>query len=234
MPKTLVIFDIDGTLLFSNKVDSQCFADTYEELYSDPFPTIDWTKYPHVVDDTIFGTVIQDRFGRKADHEEMQVFKDVFVSKIRYKRLRKPELFEEVPGAVNIIEYLQNEEDVLLGIGTGGWRQPAMVKLEHLKFDTTDMFMSFADGHISRESILNASIDMAKTQHANIERIVYVGDAVWDVKTTRNLDLPFIGIRKEGDLEVLKNIGASHVLKDYLEPQKFLEYLQEARAPKTE
>jgi len=53
MSKTLVIFDIDGTLLYSNKVDSQCFADTYEELYSEPFPTIDWTKFPHVTDDTI-------------------------------------------------------------------------------------------------------------------------------------------------------------------------------------
>ncbi len=234
MAKTLVIFDIDGTLLFSNKVDSQCFADTYEDLYSERFPTIDWTKYPHVTDDTIFGTVIKNRFGRTVDYDEMQIFKDAFVSKIRYKRLRNPELFEEIPGAVNMIEYLQNEEEVLLGIGTGGWKQPAMVKLEHLKFDTSDMYMSFADGHVARESILNASIDMARTQHANIERIVYIGDAVWDVKTTRNLDLPFIGIRKEGDLEVLRNIGASHVLKDYLEPQKFLEYIQEARAPKPE
>jgi len=146
--------------------------------------------------------------------------------------LRNPELFEEVPGAVNMVEYLQREEDILLGIGTGGWRQPAMVKLKHLKFDTNDMFMSFADGHYTRESILNASIDLAKAQHTNIERVVYVGDASWDVKTTRNLNMPFIGIRKEGDLDALKNMGASYVLKDYLEHQKFLEYLQEATAPK--
>ena len=30
---TFVIFDIDGTLLYSNKIDSQCFADTYQEIY---------------------------------------------------------------------------------------------------------------------------------------------------------------------------------------------------------
>jgi len=232
MSKTLVIFDIDGTLLYSNKVDSQCFADTYEELYSEPFPTIDWTKYPHVTDDTIFGTVIKDRFGRAVDADEMQVFKDAFVSKIQYKRLRNPELFEEVPGAVNIIEYLQNEEEILLGIGTGGWRQPAMVKLKHLGFNTENMFMSFADGHYSRESMVNASIDMAKAQHANIERVVYVGDASWDVKTTRNLALPFIGIRKEGDLDALQKVGADYVLKDYLEHQKFKDYIREAKPPR--
>jgi len=34
------------------------------------------------------------------------------------------------------------------------------------------------------------------------------------------------------DADLLRNIGASNVLKDYLEPQKFLEYIRIAKAPK--
>ncbi len=37
----LVIFDVDGTLVFSEKKDSQAFADTYQMVYNRPFPTID-------------------------------------------------------------------------------------------------------------------------------------------------------------------------------------------------
>jgi len=49
----LIIFDVDGTLVFSEKLDSRCFAATYQEVYRIPFPTIDWRKYPHVSDTTI-------------------------------------------------------------------------------------------------------------------------------------------------------------------------------------
>ena len=34
MEKTLLIFDVDGTLVYSNRIDSQCFAATYEALYN--------------------------------------------------------------------------------------------------------------------------------------------------------------------------------------------------------
>ena len=52
--KTLIIFDIDGTLVYSNKVDSKCFSETYQQIYGEPFPSIDWRVYPHVTDHTIF------------------------------------------------------------------------------------------------------------------------------------------------------------------------------------
>jgi len=66
----LYLFDIDGTLLFSNKVDSKCFAQTFEEEYKQEFPSIDWNEFPHVTDHTIFRTgfhQVHDRF--PLDHE---------------------------------------------------------------------------------------------------------------------------------------------------------------------
>ena len=88
MAKTLVIFDIDGTLVYSNKIDSQCFAQTYQRIYGLEFPTIDWTKYPHVTDTTIFKTVIRQHFDRAAEAEEMVEFQHEYVALLELTRCR--------------------------------------------------------------------------------------------------------------------------------------------------
>ena len=33
----LIIFDVDATLVYSNKLDSKAFAQTYEDIYQLPF-----------------------------------------------------------------------------------------------------------------------------------------------------------------------------------------------------
>ena len=103
--------------------------------------------------------------------------------------------------------------------------------MQHLGFDTSEMHMSFADGNYTREAILEGSISSARRQHADIERLVYVGDAVWDVKTCRNMAIPFVGIRRAGDVEVLHREGAAHVLTDYLDYRKFMDYVEKADSP---
>ena len=195
MKKKLIIFDIDGTLLYSNKIDSQCFADTYEKVYQTPFPTIDWTKFPHVTDDTIFKTVIQEQFGRAASFEEMDEFRNEFVALIQKKRIETPDEFKAVKNSRRAVELLLADDSYEVGIATGGWRKPAMVKLNHIGIPTMQLHMSFADGNPTREDIINGVFQQTNALNLEFEKVVYVGDAIWDVTTTRNMNLPLIGIR---------------------------------------
>lgn len=229
-PKTLVIFDIDGTLLFSNKIDSQCFADTFEKRYQQVFPTIDWTAYPHVVDTTIFSTVIQNLFGRIPDEQEVLEFQKDFVALIEAKRVAFPDDFREVPFARQCVAQLVRDERFVVGIGTGGWRRPAMVKLKHVGISQEGLHIACADGNISREDILQEAIDKAKAV-SGFDRIVYIGDAIWDVQTTRNMDIPFIGLRRKGDHNVLLDAGAEVVIQDYKDYDGFLNLLATAKTP---
>jgi phosphoglycolate phosphatase-like HAD superfamily hydrolase len=91
--------------------------------------------------------------------------------------------------------------------------------------------MSFADGKETREEIIAASIDSAFQRHTGIDRIVYVGDAIWDVKTTRNMQLNFIGIRINGDRNVLIDEGASHVMDNYSDYEQFLHFVEHSQVP---
>ncbi len=229
--KTLIIFDIDGTLVHSNKIDSNCFSQTYLDIYGEKFPSIDWRVYPHVTDHTIFGTVIQERFGRKPDQKEINIFQNHFVNLVQEKRVEIPEAFHEVPGAKVMIDRLIKDDRFEIGVATGGWEAPARIKLKFVGINTSPMYMSFADNKITREDIVQESIDLAKAVHSDFQRMVYVGDAIWDVKTTRQMGLPLIGIRVKGDQEVLLDLGTEKVLTNYLDYEQFLEAVVEATVP---
>ena len=67
--------------------------------------------------------------------------------------------------------------------------------------------------------------------YGDFSRAVYVGDAIWDVNTTQNMQLPFIGIRTGGDVEKLKCIGAQHVVVDYTNFDAFWNAIRNAIPP---
>ncbi len=232
MKKTLIIFDVDGTLVYSNKIDSQFFADTYQTIYKKKFPTIDWRHYPHVTDHTIFNAVIQQHFNRRAEQDEIDVFQDHFVSLLENARKERPTEFLQVPYARETIQHLLENEQYVVGIGTGGWQRPACLKLQHVGIPTDQLYLSGADGKETREDITRDAIQKATAVHRSFERIVYVGDAIWDVTTTHNLSLNFVGIRREGDVHVLQQAGASIVLQDFSDQDRFLQAVDQATPPK--
>lgn len=224
--KTLVIFDIDGTLLYSNKLDSQCFADSYQRVFGKVFPTIDWTKFKHVTDHTIFHTAFHSHFNTTCSLEDIHHFQDDYIGLMSQRRVEAPHDFCEVPGAKQIINDLLSDDQYTVGIATGGWKRPALFKLDYIGIDIEPIYDSYADEKHTREEILQESIDNASSDHI-IDKIIYIGDAVWDVKTTNSMQLPLIGIRRDGDHEVLRDLGVQHVLTDFTDSTGFQRLLQE-------
>lgn len=227
----LVIFDVDATLVYSNKLDSKCFATTYESIYGLPFPTIDWRKYPHVSDTTIFKAVIHEHFNRAATEKEETYFKQTFVANITKNRALRPNEFHQVPFAKRMIEQLLGDDRFIVGVATGGWKAPAIVKLNFVNIPANQLIITGADGKETREEILKETITIAQTQYENIERIVYVGDAIWDITTTRNMNLPLIGIRYKGDLDFFYERGVEVAFKDYENSAAFLGAIFSAKVP---
>jgi len=227
----LVIFDVDGTLVYSERRDSRCFAETYEEIYGKPFPSIDWTTFPHVTDTVIFETVLQSHFKRKPTLEEVLVFEQRYLEKLMDNRKKTPHLFREVAGARKMIERISQQEGFAVAIATGGWKKSAELKLKHIGIPAEQIPLSGADGKYNREDIIHEAIRLTRIPQSTIRRTVYIGDAIWDVTTTRNLKMNFVGIRREHDHEVLQKAGARHVLSDFTDFEGFVELLHRAEPP---
>lgn len=228
---TLIIFDLDGTLVYSNRIDSRCFAETYQSIYGKEFPSIDWHVYPHVTDTSIFATVIRQQFQREVELKEVDIFQEAFVALLRERREACPEEFRIVPGARDVVHRLHADSHYAVGIATGGWQRPACLKLDHVQIDRSPIFLRGADGLHRREDILGDVQQRALQAHPQIRKVVYIGDAKWDVTTTRNMQMDFVGIRREGDHGHLLREGAGHVISDYLNYEAFLNTVHQARPP---
>lgn len=228
----LVIFDVDGTLVHSERRDSAMFGRTYEEIYGKPFPSLDWSHFPHVTDDTIFQTAIRQHFQRAVVPEEIPVFQERYMNYLRASRRERPEQFMQIPGASTLVQRLLEDQRFELGIATGGWKAPAQIKLSHVSVPHQHMVLTGADGKTTREEILEETRELSTAAGRSFDKIVYVGDATWDVRTTRNLDWSFVGIRHRGDAAVLKKAGADIVLRDYEHYDTFVKAVAEARPPR--
>ncbi len=227
----LIIFDLDGTLVHSDRRDSNYFAQAYETIYQQPFPTIDWTKYPHVTDTSIFNTVVAQHFDRSPTSDEIAFFQQHYINLLEEGRQLMPEQFQSIPGAPALMAHLHAAPDQYRTcLATGGWQAPARVKLRHVGLLSDRLGIHGADGKMTREAILSEAIEAAGGAH-QYAKIVYVGDAEWDVTTTRKMQLDFVGIRWRGDREVLQQAGASQVIENFLDLDAFFRALHLATPP---
>ena len=228
---TFLLFDVDGTLVYSEQRDSRCFAEVYKHIYGKSLPGIDWEAYPHVTDTTILTTAVEQHFRRKPNQAELLLFQEVYIERLMEKRRADPNHSLAVPGARSAIERLLQDERFRIGVATGGWEQTARLKLRHVGIPEMDLPVQGADGKHTREEIICELIDRMNNDHGPVGHIVYVGDALWDVRTMRNLRMPFIGLRWRGDSEVLLQAGARQVISNYLDYKGFLELVEKAEPP---
>jgi phosphoglycolate phosphatase-like HAD superfamily hydrolase len=137
-----------------------------------------------------------------------------------------------IPGADHALERLQREAGWAVAIATGCWQASAHFKLRHAQINFTCLPTACADAWHAREEILSDAIKQAQSHYqTTFDRMVYIGDGLWDVRTTRNLKLPFVGVGAGERAVRLRNAGASHIIPDFNDFTQFLASLREARVP---
>lgn len=227
----LAIFDIDGTLLNTNRVDSDCFIWAFAEEFSISDFDLDWSKYEYATNSGIVRAIFQRVFHRTPEELEIRRFQSRFLHLLQDVHLSKPKLFLEIRGARRFFNFLVGHLNWKVAIATGGWHEDAAFKLTAAGFSFNSIPISTSDRARDRESILEICIQESCRQY-NVDRfsrIVSFGDALWDVAAARALGLGFIGV---GDKSDLTKLGVAHVVKDYGDLDRLMELLELASVPK--
>lgn len=228
----LVIFDVDGTLALTSRVDDDCWTDAAREVLDVESMSTDWSTYSHSTDEAIASDLIRDRTDLPGTVETVHRVRDAFVVRIRAALERDPSLFRPVPGSPAVFERLA-AAGWASAIATGGWRTTACLKMDAAGVPHHGVPAAHADDAHPRESIVSIAAARAATSHdRGFDRLVYVGDGIWDVRAARRLGIGFVGIAEGERADRLRAEGATIVLPDYGDAAAFLDaVVAEARGP---
>jgi len=219
-----ILFDIDGTLTDTMDVDTRCFLKAFVDVcgFSDVDP--DWSRYRNATDAGIFQEVFESRRGRSPSVSETVEFKNHLVELFRSAAVQSP--FAPIRGARELLTRLRERGEYRVGLATGCWSDAARIKMASAGFCYDDYPAASADDAPDRETIVQiAARRTAREPVTALNRVIYVGDGVWDVKMSRLLGIPFVGIGAGLQKERLIAAGVSDVLANFSDIDEFLSVL---------
>ena len=229
----LVVFDFDGTLARTNGVDGECFIQAFDDALQIRNFSTQWTDYEHITDEGVTRQIFVELFGRHPHHDEREKILDHFLRLLSARCAANSMDFLEVTGASSLVSQLRATEEWGVAVATGAWRRSLEFKAGRMGLPIAEIPTASAEDGPSRESIVLTAVERASVHYRQhrFERIVSVGDALWDVRTARKLGLPFIGIAAEPRASALRKEGASHVIEDYRNIAQCLQYFGDALTP---
>lgn len=182
------VFDIDGTLVESFGFDSTSYISAIREVLGEVCIDDDWSQYKNVTDSGMLRQIM----------EKNKIQEDGQIEEIRKKFGELiGQYFENggecrpIKGAICLIDKLLSDQHYEIGIATGGWKHTAKMKLRHAGFNLKNTVLFSSDNSDERVEIMKKCLSALG---GGFHRIVYVGDAVWDIQATKRLGWRFIGV----------------------------------------
>src|SRR5262245_36842587 len=102
----LILFDIDGTLTQTTKVDDRCFIRAVCDALGLATIDRDWANYPDVTDSGIVWTLHEAHRGAPPSVEEMTAVRQRFLDLLQQEVGRDPTLCQAMPGATALLTEL--------------------------------------------------------------------------------------------------------------------------------
>jgi phosphoglycolate phosphatase-like HAD superfamily hydrolase len=223
----LVMFDIDGTLTESNELDERAYLQALSEVFDFSEISSDWESYTHVTDTCILKEVCQQKLDRLPSQIEMETFQQLFLELLQKDAIANGGV-KAISGAAAILNKLIALPDRAIAYAGGSWTKAALFKLKSAHLPYQNIPYAFSDDCESREGIMEISLQRAEIHYAQtFSEITYVGDGIWDLRATQNLNYAFVGIASGDRARKLFDEGATKIFANYDDSEAFLASLLE-------
>ena len=228
MTPTLLLFDIDGTLLLSGGAGLRALNRTFEEQFqeSDAFagiPVAGRTD-PLLLNDAVA------RAGITIDDAQRRRFHDRYCDLLETEILHPGPRKGLMPGVEPLLAHLHQREDVSVALLTGNFARAARIKLEHFGLWRFFLCGAFGDDSADRDKLVPVAVKRAAgvgVIPASPADVVVIGDTPLDIQCARVAGAQSIAVATGSfDRDSLKSHGASAVLSDLSDVDAFLDALQ--------
>jgi phosphoglycolate phosphatase-like HAD superfamily hydrolase len=217
----LAVFDNDGTICNTQDVEGVCYAKAIERVTGRSLSILDWTIYEEPTSTAIIRDLLAGDPSAPAKQDEI---KREFVRLLEEERSRFQDDFTPVPGAVQFIERLMEEKICAVAIATGCFDTSARFKLQCCGIALDDFPHATSSDTPRRRDIITLAAARAGFE---VSSVVYFGDAPWDLRVSRILGVPMIGIGRR--IEQLSALGIRHVFRDYSDADAIIRVLYELK-----
>jgi phosphoglycolate phosphatase-like HAD superfamily hydrolase len=232
----LILFDIDGTLLLTQKAGMQAMLDGGRELFGERF-TIDGVEFSGRLDPLIWNDLAQ-RNGVPNHDGEHDRFRAAYGRHLR-RRLNANPTATLLPGVKALVEALPRHEGVTIGVLTGNYPETGQLKIERAGLQPS-VFPVAAwgiDGTTRRDLP-----PVAIRRHFELTRrtldatdVVIIGDTPHDIDCASCHGCRSIGVATGTfDTATLREAGADLAVDTLAEVEELLAWMLRREALKTE
>jgi len=223
MLRTLLLFDIDGTLIGESQAGQAAYVKAIKSCFN---LEIDLQGYSTAgkTDILILYELLEINGvdERKIDKDKLV---DSYLIHLEETVLHDPGII--LPGVKKILHELIRVDDIFLALGTGNLEKAARIKLGVHSLDRYFQTGGFGSDATERADLIAKGIKKA-VEHFGVkyQRIIVVGDTPFDVEAAKYNEIHSIAVATgPHGLETLRNAGATQVLPELAESEAFLEIL---------
>ena len=194
MTGTLVLFDIDGTLLSAGRASRDALREAFERNGLADM-TFDGYDFSGKTDPQIVRELLAARRDEPADHGSVSRVIDAYLEAI--ERRIGPEAVVAKRGAAELLETLAARPDATLALLTGNHERGARAKLAPVDFNRYFPFGAFGSDHADRYELPAIAIARARERTGRDfrgKRVVVVGDSIHDVACGRAIGVKSVAV----------------------------------------
>lgn len=193
--------------------------------------SVDWNDAPDVTDSGILSWLFERHHRRAPTEAETRTAKLEMVRLLERVLRADRSRFDPTPGACETFERL-TARGWRLAMATGCWEVSARLKLTAAGIVAAGIPLICSDDAPQRVTLLRRAIERAgKGSQAPFDRIVSIGDGVWDVRAAIDVGVPFVGIGAGARAARLREAGATIILPDFSDPDTLARALEQAVVP---
>jgi phosphoglycolate phosphatase len=215
MASTIILFDIDGTLVLTGGAGGRAMSRAFEELFGMP-DAFNGIPMPGRTDAWILADAMTAH-GISAGASHLERFRDVYLLHLARELERPGPRKGIMPGIPALLDALACRDDVYLALLTGNYEEAARIKLEH--FDLWRYFRcgAFGDDAPDRNGLLPralARIDACGGPVVPASQVIVIGDTPLDVACASAGGARSIAVATGGhDVAALEAAGADVVFE---------------------
>ncbi len=184
----LVLFDIDGTILYTGGAGRRAIHRSLLEVFGATGPIKDFPFSGKTDPQIVRELMVLAGYAPSLIDRKLDRFWDVYVAHLTEEMSRAHGL-KVYPGVVELVEELQNRDGTVLGLQTGNIQRGARLKLEPVGLNRYFPVGAFGDDSEDRNQLPRIAVERVRKElHREFRGrdVVIIGDTIADITCARH------------------------------------------------